>query len=226
MWRAILELAEAMSSGWTLVGAQMVALHGFEHNRASPRASLDADVLVNVRIAGVSTRKFCARLESLGYELDGVSPEGLGHRFRGPELALDVLAPDGLPPRTRLTTQGGARTLSIPGGTQALARTRRVEVALGKTRGEIPRPDLLGALLLKARAVEVDDVPDAQRSDLAFLLSLVPDPRSLRTQLKATERGWLRRRSELLEPRAPAWRGLAPEVAENGRLALAVLTAT
>lgn len=60
--------------------------------------------------------------------------------------------------------------MPVPGGTQALRRTELVEVAIGAHRGQIPRPSLLGALIIKARAVEVDDVPENQREDVAFLL--------------------------------------------------------
>lgn len=69
----------------------------------------------------------------------------------------------------------------------------------------------------------MDDLPDAQRGDLAFLLSLVEDPRALATELRGKERSWLRRRAELLERDHPAWRALTVEDAANGYLALRIL---
>ena len=48
-WKELLRLSAALPRNWTLVGAQMVALHGFEHGRAILRHSLDLDILVNVR---------------------------------------------------------------------------------------------------------------------------------------------------------------------------------
>ena len=66
----------------------------------------------------------------------------------------------------------------MPGGSQALRRTELIEVAVGDTRGVLPRPDLLGAILVKTRAIAVDDAKDSQRLDVAFLLTLVPRPRS------------------------------------------------
>lgn len=87
--------------------------------------------------------------------------------------------------------------------------------------GSLPRPNLLGAILVKARAVEVDDLPDAQREDLAFLLSLVSDPYEMRGELSRNERRWLRRRRELLDAGAATWRGV--NNADDGRLALRVL---
>ena len=65
---------------------------------------------------------------------------------------------------------------------QALERTELVSVEFGTSRGLVPRPSLLGAIVAKAVAVDVDDLPDAQRLDLALLLSLVDDP-------VATDRG-------------------------------------
>jgi hypothetical protein len=140
-------------------------------------------------------------------------------------VKIDVLAPDGLDKRrARLTTVPPARTISVPGGTQALQRSRFVEVCLGELTGRVPRPDLLGAILIKARAVEVDDVPEAQLGDLAFLLTLVPDPRILSDQLRGKERSWLRRRRELLERTARPWRGLPDENADNGHITFCILT--
>lgn len=126
---------------------------------------------------------------------------------------------EGQPSRTR--TGSATATVEVPGGTQALSRTRWIEVKIDARKGSVPRPDLLGAILVKARAVGVDDVPEAQREDLAFLLSLVSDPYEMRGQLRRTERNWLRDRSELLVEDAAAWR--AVENPEDARLALEVL---
>ena len=65
--------------------------------------------------------------------------------------------------------------------------------------------------------VDVDDLPAA----LAFLLTLVLDPFAMRSELRGGERSWLRRRSELLDADAPAWR--AVEEADDGLAALKIL---
>jgi hypothetical protein len=62
-------------------------------------------------------------LLSRGFSLDGISPEGIGHRFVNGRVRLDVLGPDGLGGRNRLHTVSGARTVEVPGGSQALTRT-------------------------------------------------------------------------------------------------------
>jgi len=117
-----------------------------------------------------------------------------------------------------------ARTLNVPGGTQALRRTQLVEIRLGDLVGQIPRPTLLGAILIKARAVEVDDVPDAQLSDLAFLLSLVEDPRALAGELRGKERTWLRRRRELHQRNARVWHDLLEDDADNAHISYCIFT--
>jgi len=164
---------------------------------------------------------FVAGLTSLGYELDGVSTTGVGHRFVRGVVKIDVLLPDGIGSRAPREVKPGVRSVEVPGGTQALSRSVPIEVRTTSTSGTIHRPSLLGAILVKARAVEVDDLPDAQGEDLAFLLSLVPDPFDSSKGLSKKERTWLRRRAKLFEPGARAW--LAIDNAEDGRLALGIL---
>jgi len=75
---------------------------------------------------------------------------------------------------------------------------------------------LLGAILLKVRAISVDDRPKVQRADLAFLLTLVDEPDPLADQMSRTERGWLRRHPYLGDPRHDVWRDIA--LAEQGAI--------
>jgi hypothetical protein len=57
---------------------------------------------------------------------------------------------------------------------------------------KLSRPTLLGAVLIKARAIMEHADPDAQRADLVLLLSLMDDPGQTATELKGKERNWLR----------------------------------
>jgi hypothetical protein len=186
----------------------MVALHGWKAGRKEPRASKDADILVNARVVGGGTQKVSETLLSRGFSLDGVSPEGIGHRFVKGHVRLDVLGPDGVGSRIRLQTVHGARTVEVPGGSQALKRTEMVEIRVGGSSGEISVPDILGAILVKVRAIEVDDVPRAQRADVAFLLSLVEDPDPLIAALSKTERRWLTRHPEFADSTYPCYQGI------------------
>lgn len=221
LWQALLELAAAHPDAWTLVGAQMVFLHALEHEAVPPRVSVDLDLVIDIRADQRGIKKIIGTLERHGYEFDGASSAGIGHRFVRDRVRIDVLAPDQVGKRADIRTCAGARTVNVPGGTQALRRTSPVTVRAGDRKGEIPRPDLLGAILIKARAIGVDDAPQNQRQDLAFLLTLIDDPGAMASELRGNERSWLRERSELLDPNHPAW--LSLDGSEDGRLAFRVL---
>lgn len=205
LWQELIRLGEIFTAPWTLVGAQMVELHGLERGVESPRLSTDIDVLAGARLLPGAPRILADALLDAGYEFAGAGPDNIGHRFRKKDVSVDVLAPDGLGPRADLTTSAGARTVAVPGGSQALRRTESVEVRCGDVSGPVPRPDLVGAILIKALAVGVADLPDAQLRDLAFLLSLVERPRAAADQLRRSERRWLRQREALLDPDHVAW---------------------
>jgi hypothetical protein len=206
VWRSLLELRERYLEGWTLIGARMVTLHALEHNRTPPRFSLDADALINVRLIPRGTQRFSSLLLDLGYELVDVSGLGHGHRFKKGGVVIDILAPDGLNSVERRVTIPPLHTVEVPGGSQALQRTQLIEVAIGDTRGALPRPSILGAILVKTRAIAVDDAKDSQRLDAAFLLTLVADPEQLAATITASEKNWLRARPELNDPDRVWWR--------------------
>jgi hypothetical protein len=222
-WELALDLYQQQPDGWVLIGAQMVALHGMEHGRRPPRTSEDIDLLVDVKVLARGTERVSKLLLDMGLELDGASPMNVGHRFVGRGARVDVLAPDGLGERARLMTVPPAHTVMVPGGRKALNRAEVVEVRLGQRVGHVPRPDLLGAIVVKAEAVGVDDAKENQRQDLAFLLGLIDDPRMMAARLDNRERAILSARTDLLDPAAPAWRVI--DNAEDAHLALRILTA-
>jgi len=223
MWLELIRLSKEQPAPWTLIGAHMVALHGWMRGRVPIRPSKDADILVNVRMVSQGTAAVSQALVRDGYELNERSVEGHGHSFARGEVSFDVLAPDGLGSRAQLVTIHDFRTVPVPGGTQALHRTAPVEVRTRSVTGIVPLPDLLGAILVKVRAIDVDDVPDAQRSDVAFLLSLVEDPDELARQCSATERGWLRKHPYFGDPDDACWTGIIG--AEDGAIVYRRLTA-
>lgn len=225
LWTALIELCEVGADHWTLIGGQMVLLHALEQGVAPPRVSLDLDLLVNARIATDAIPGFAAAITGRGFELDGVDPFGVGHRFTRDGVSVDVLAPEGLGSRANLTTMPPARTVEVPGATQALQRTELVTVTANGLDGAVPRPSLLGAIITKAAAVDVDDLPGAQRRDLVFLLGLVADPIALREQLTPTDLRRLRRRRELQDVDHAAWRTLSSDDRRRAFAALSLLTA-
>ncbi len=220
-WEALINLCQRRPKGWTLIGAQMVTLHAIEHRYPPLRTSRDLDVLADVRVMSNATALVSKTLLEDGFELIEPSLSGIAHKFVRGDAIIDVLAPDGLGPNTDVFTSPPLRTVSVPGGSQALKRSNKVEVELKGCKAKVPRPDLLGAILLKARAIVVDDEPDAQKLDLAFLCCMVEDPRDLAQQLTAKERGWLKRQKDkLLDSEAP-WFGLPNS--DNGKMALEIL---
>ncbi|HET7122006.1 MAG TPA: nucleotidyl transferase AbiEii/AbiGii toxin family protein [Solirubrobacterales bacterium] len=193
LWEAVAKLADHLGPrNWCLVGGLMVQLHAYEH-AVSPRPTSDIDLLGDARARPSATEQIGKTIDELGGEL--VEPPStdpnLGHRFEIDGQIVDVLAPDGLkmPPHTL----GNQETTQIPGGTQALRRAESAEVSIdGGPPFRIPRPSLLGAILLKARALAVHSRPDDQREDLVLLLSLAPDPSALAAELRGNEAKWLR----------------------------------
>ncbi len=221
-WPTLLGLAERLdSSTWTLIGGQMVLLHGLETGRYPARVSTDLDLLVNARLVSVSPVHVAHVLLDMAFTANPRSPEGLAHRFSREDAVVDVLAPEGLGPRADLTTVPPGRTIEVPGGSQALQRTEVVRVRFGNRIGDVPRPSLLGAIVIKACAADRTDRRGVHESDLAFLLSLVDDPEAMRGELSKKDRQRLRRRAQMQSEDHAAWRGI--EASTDGRLALRIL---
>ena len=98
MWLELIRLSNEQPAPWTLIGAHMVALHGWMRGRTPIRQSKDADILVNVRMVSEGTAAVSQALIRDGYELRERSVGGHGHSFGRGEVSFDVLAPDGLGP--------------------------------------------------------------------------------------------------------------------------------
>ncbi|HEU5252382.1 MAG TPA: hypothetical protein VFU16_03525 [Solirubrobacterales bacterium] len=204
LWKSALELAQdfGVDERWALVGGLMVQLHAIEHSRAS-RLTADIDFLGDSRRRPAMTVQMAEALKERGGEMamPSLSNENLGYRFEVDGSIVEILGSDGV--RRDPKTLGRYTTFQVPGGTQALTRCEVVEVSLdGGEPVAIRRPNLLGAILLKARVVKKQrDKFESDRQDLIRLLSLVEDPRALAEELRGSERKWLRGVEELL-----AWR--------------------
>lgn len=226
LWHVLLDLAEQLTVPWTLIGGQMVLLHAIEHGQVPPQISQDGDILADIRADARGIAQVVARLEALAFDLAGISADGLAHRYIRPaeptEVVVDVLAPEGLGERADLTTSPPGRTLEVPGGTQALARTELVAVVHEGRRVEVPRPTLLGAIVAKATAVELAD-PARHYRDLALLSALVVDPFDMLDQVTNKDRQRLRRAKALSDDAHPAWSLVPEQVRAQGQIAFGVL---
>ncbi len=237
-WQVIFELHDSFGDHWVLVGGQMVALHAASLGVPDGiRPTDDVDVLVDVRARRDVTARLGTWLVEHGFSHAGMSPDGIGHRYHRPAatgagtVIVDVLAPEGLGEKASLTTTPPARTLAVPGGTQALARAEWVTVAVAdmtgdrRASGTARRPDLLGAIVAKAAAttIPVRDNPTRDWQDAALLLAHVPDPYEMAERTTVKDRRRLAALAELENRRHPGWDRLSDEDHRRGTVALQVL---
>lgn len=128
LWSEIGRLTTSvLPADWTLVGGLMVQLHAFEAGEIDVRVTNDVDILADAR-KRERFQRIVRALEEDGFELQDPGAEQIGHRWERDGLVLDLLAPEGLKDDPRVT--GQIRTVQIPGGTQALARTELVNVEI------------------------------------------------------------------------------------------------
>jgi hypothetical protein len=172
----------------------MVQLHAFEHGD-DPRPTVDIDLLGGAKRSPRMTETMAALLVERGAEVAEPprSSPNLGYRFEFEGDIVEVLGPDGL--RRDPKTIGGLTTFQAAGGSQALRRAEAVMVSLdGAEPVAVRRPNLLGAILIKARVVvkKREGKYASDRQDLIRLLTYVDEPRALAEDLSRKEPRWLR----------------------------------
>ncbi len=175
-WLCLLAMADRMAQGWCLVGGQMVHLHCAERGVAPNRPTDDGDAVLDVRARPDILAQFTRGLLELGFVSRGVSMEGHEHRWVNGAAQIDVLIPSSVGERGRARRGAtGGTTLETPGAQQALNRTQLIDVQVAGRAGRIPRPDLRGALVMKAAAYSVtnDSYRERHLVDLAVLATLI-----------------------------------------------------
>lgn len=183
-WHALAELVPALGDRCLLIGGQMVFLHEVERGADETRPTDDVDVVVDLRVEPTGLARVHRVLIDADFEQAVPSPDGIAHRYTRESATIDVLAPDNLGPRARLTL-GVGRTIEAPGASQALARSGvvLVEIIDGEPAVKLRRPTLVGALLGKVAAATqiVSQSADAQAKHLRDVDSLArllgPDDR-------------------------------------------------
>ena len=226
LWLALMDISERRPDDWTLVGGQMVLLHAIEHGASPPRVSTDLDLVVDARVRPPAIPAMAGVLDELGFRLGEIGPDDVGHRFVRESVSIDLLAPEGAGERTNLSLGGGVDTVPIPGGTYALNRTALIDASVAGRVGRLPRPDLAGAIVIKALAAQADRRrgPERHLGDLAFLLSLVDDPFVLADELGDANRRRVRGVVALSDGGVPAWRDLDPAVQPIAKAAFTLVT--
>lgn len=237
-WWTLLELAEEGGNDvWMVIGGQMMHVLAAEYGAAEAvRPTQDADVVVNVRALRGGTEMLAAWLLDRGYGFDGGSPDEIGHRFvrqasGGGHTIFDVLAPEGLGQRTNTFTVRPARTVSVPGSTQAFGRADAVEVTVSGMSGRRPRsgvvqrPGLLGALIMKAAATQIAVRANSDRDwqDAALLLTLFENPAAAAASCGKTDRRRLRDIMPLMDRDHVGWANLDHDAYRRGAATLGFL---
>ena len=202
-WDALLELAPAFNTGWTLIGGQMVALHQAERQPSRipgiTRPSIDVDVIVNIRLGKTPAAIVDKALLRAGFEQ---VTSGVEHRYirDSDGIMFDVLAPDNI--GIHLPRLGRGHTLTAAGGSQALRRTSWVTAQRGQLQVPIPRPSLVGALLIKISASmgpASRKGPGRHYEDIISLSTMLTDEDARSAALTAKERKRIRRAADRIE---------------------------
>lgn len=209
----------------------MVWLLAAEHGVNPPRATDDMDIAVDIQSDKTNLRRICEWLEAHDLSLEGISTDGIGHRYTSRsnvevgQVSFDVLAPDHIGLRADLVTTPPARTLQAPGARLALKSAESIPIQVEHQTGYVLRPTLIAAIMIKAAATTISGRPNPGRdwSDVAFLLTLINEPLSLARSLSSNDRRRLRRVEALLDPSHSAWQMLGQESAKRGSTALEFL---
>ena len=177
VWRTTLEVATLLTGlPWVLIGAQAIIVVALEHGRRPTRATVDVDVIVDVRAIAGGARDAAQRLVDAGFELSAEH----AHRFVRDRDLVDLLVPDHLGPRTDLTTVPPRVTTEIPGGRRALTLSHPVDVVVASVgAGTLVVPDLPALLVLKAWAWGGRRAA-RDLEDLIRLVDIAPDAGAVR----------------------------------------------
>lgn len=193
-WMGVLELYDRLNDGWTLIGGQLVHLHCAERGQFPVRPTNDLDTVIDVRAHPRILHTFTMALTDLGFRSAGTSAEGREHRWVRAQASIDVLLPEGIGERaSERKGVTGSPTLPTEGGTQALRRSETVAVIVEGRAGFVRRPNLVGALVVKAaahgHAGDLD--PRRHRRDFLVLAGLVRASDFTDDELNKTDRSRL-----------------------------------
>jgi hypothetical protein len=175
-WLGLIAITEVLESGWCLVGGQMVHLLCAERGVTPNRPTDDGDAVLDVRARPAILNEFTSVLRALGFVSAGESMEGHQHRWLNDEAKIDVLIPRNVGERAaRRRGASGGTTLEAPGAQQALDRAELIEVSVQGHDGRIPRPNMAGALVIKAAAYANtrDSYRERHLTDFAILTTLI-----------------------------------------------------
>lgn len=181
------------------VGGQMTTLHCLENGYPQQRATDDGDIVVGVWTRRDALTAATSFLRRQGFR-EVKTSDGYGYRYaRGEKpnrTIIDVILPEGLDRQKQPPiTVSGRYGISLPGANQALTRTERVPVVVEEASGHVRRPNLLGAIVVKANAYVADDRDKARHGeDIAVLAEIaLQDPQGVLEGIRNGDRSPIRR---------------------------------
>jgi hypothetical protein len=213
-WLSLLAMTELLPAGWCLVGGQLVHLHCAERGFSPNRPTDDGDAVLDVRAEPDILSRFTQKLIDLGFASADVTMEGHEHRWvkghNDDQAQIDILIPSDVGQRANQRKGAtGSTTLETPGAQQALNRTELVAVSVAGTTGRVPRPTLIGALVIKAAAYSIanDSYRDRHLIDLVVLATMIRRSDDF-SDLSRRDRDYLRLALAALKSKRGLWGGV------------------
>lgn len=190
----------------------------------------DADFLLNILTYDRIATQMESYLATMGYRLQKDALTKYATRFENPAHdKVDILVTDYLYGKKKRegATLSGMRLCGMPGGGQAIKRSMRLQLRYDQQSASIAIPDLLGALMLKSAAWEVDKTARRDRHliDATLLLSLIDSPDEEAKRLHSSnDRKRILRLHELLAADSDYWSSLDQTHRQDGIDTLDTLT--
>lgn len=210
-WSTLFEVIAATDiNEWTLVGGLMVQLHAYRANIPPSRTTKDVDMVVDVLTAKASIQAVAGQLQSIGFEgVVPLTPKTPAYRYTRDKEQIDLMVPSELPPRIqpRLMRRPA---FGVVAGRQAVRRRDTFIVRSGAETVTLGAPDVLGAIIAKGAAHEVDQRNRGRHlEDAALLLASIQAVGQLELDgLSKNDRKRLGRVATMLPDNAAAWREL------------------
>lgn len=215
---------------WLLTGGLMVQAHAMIHD-LPVRPTSDADFLLDILTFDRIATQMRSYLTTLGYRLQEDSMTGYASRFEtGSGNQVDLLVTDYLYGKRKRENArlDGKRLCGMPAGGQAIRRSQRIGIRYDGEKLPITIPDLLGAIMLKSAAWQVDRTVrrDRHLMDAAMLLSLIQDPLAQVERLHSSndrKRILTLYQALTVDYRSTYWRSLGTRQARQGAAVLSYL---
>jgi len=184
-WPRVFELTGVLPADrWALVGGLMVQAHAFAAEIETTRVTIDVDAAVRVEAGVFSYSEAAAALNRVGYALD-TSTERAYRYSRGADI-VDLMVPDHERPPPRHALRD---VMPVTAGKQAMRRLQFMHFDDGGVPVAVPVPNLHGALVLKAAALQVDQRDRARHLlDAITLMACIEDVEPIVASTRGSDR--------------------------------------